>query len=360
MVIKPMLGEFGIFIEGKTTEAGIRQTLRRDALPVVFDEAEAEDKQSAMRMQSILDLARVASSGGEMIKGTTSGGSISYSVRSTFCFFAINHSINQYADESRITKLVLQKDFRQGFKDVYAKLVLEIDDTITKEYSEAMMQRAFNNIETLMANIKTFNRAAREIFTEKRQADQLAPMLAGSYLCISTKLLTLDEAKEWIAGEDWVEHSSKDLIRDEDKLLNTLLTMRIRYNDGTANTEASIGELISVAAHTGGVWGSDSLAKRELKKIGIDVEDEYLFVANQSIPLAKLLADTPWGKSWGQQLKNLKGSEQAPNKTYAPGINSRGTKLPLNYIFNDYKNKKTTKTISAGNDIGDEIDVKRL
>jgi len=360
MVIKPMLGQFAVFIEGKTTEAGIRQTLKKDALPVVFDEAEAEDKSSAMRMQSILDLARVASSGGEMIKGTMGGGSITYSVRSTFCFFAINHSISQYADESRITKLVLKKNFSFGNQEKYNKLVVDISDTITPEYAAGMMKRGFDNIETLMANIKTFNRAAREIFTEKRQADQLAPMLAGTYLCISTKRLTLEEAKEWISGEDWIEHSSKELIRDEDKLLNTLLTMNIRYVDSVTK-DSSIGELISMACGGSRVWRDNEIAQKELNKLGLFVDSEFVWIANQSIPLGKLLSDTPWGRSWGQQLKNLKGALPAQTKTYVPGINSRGTKIPLDYIFNreTNDNKKTDTAVSEGSYLGDEIDIER-
>lgn len=359
MVIKPMLGEFGVFIEGKTTEAGIRQTLKRDALPVVFDEAEAEDKNSAMRMQAILDLARVASSGGEMIKGTMTGGSITYSIRSTFCFFAINPSISQYADESRITKLVLKKNFEFGSQENYNKLISDIGNTINAEYAASMMKRAFDNIETLMANIKTFNKAAREIFTEKRQADQLAPMLAGTYLCLSTKKLELDEAKQWIAGEDWLEHSARDLIRDEDKLLNTLLTINIRYTDGVVK-DSSIGELISLAKGASAVWRSDEIAHKELNKLGLFVDRDYLWIANQSIPLGKLLADTPWGKSWGQQLKNIQGAEPAPVKTYVPGINSRGTKIPLNYIFEGHNDKEeANKTVSEGSDLGDEIDFER-
>lgn len=359
MVIKPMLGEFGMFIEGKTTEAGIRQTLKRDALPVVFDEAEAEDKASAIRMQAILDLARVASSGGEMIKGTAGGDSMSYCIRSSFCFFAINPSISQYADESRITKLVLKKSFEFGSAEKYNKLVVEINDTITPDYAAAMMKRAFDNIETLLVNIKTFNRAAREIFTEKRQADQIAPMLAGTYLCVSTKRLTLDEAKQWIAGEDWLEHS-RELVRDEDRLLNTLLTTTVKYDNGQVIRETSIGELI-IICHNNNAWRKDEGAKTELRRWGMDIDEDFLWVANQSIPLGKLLAGTPWAGSWGQQLKNIVGAEPAPNKTYAAGINSRGTKIPLTYILGQTNDKEeTSETVSTEDDIGHEIDIAKL
>ena len=43
---------------GATTEAGLRQTICCDAVPVVFDEAESNEKGDQQRMQAILSLAR--------------------------------------------------------------------------------------------------------------------------------------------------------------------------------------------------------------------------------------------------------------------------------------------------------------
>lgn len=355
MVIKPMLGMFAMFIEGKTTEAGIRQTIKRDALPVVFDEAEAEDKQAAQRMQAVLDLARVASSGGEMVKGSVHGQSIAYCIRSAFCFFAINPSIGQYADESRITKLVLKKSFDFGFREKYNDLVAEINQVVTPEFANSMMKRGFDNIETLLANIRTFNMAAREIFSEKRQADQLAPMLAGAFLSTSTKRLTLDEAKQWIRGEDWIEHSQVDLVRDEDRLLNTILTHILKHNENGNIREATIGEIVMQSADLTKILQKDK-CDDAIRRLGLYVDNNYLWIANQSVPLQKILADTPWGKSWAQQLKNIKGAEQAPNKTYGPGINSRGTKIPLTYIRTGSYDEKESQTISSLDDLADEVE----
>ena len=43
--ISPLLHDMGVPVSGNTTEAGLRQTLKSDALPVVFDEAESMKKQ---------------------------------------------------------------------------------------------------------------------------------------------------------------------------------------------------------------------------------------------------------------------------------------------------------------------------
>ncbi|MFM7733259.1 MAG: primase-helicase zinc-binding domain-containing protein [Cyanobium sp.] len=73
--VVPLLGDFALVVSGATTEAGLRQTICCDAVPVVFDEAESNEKGDQQRMQAILSLARVASSesSAAMLKGSPSG-----------------------------------------------------------------------------------------------------------------------------------------------------------------------------------------------------------------------------------------------------------------------------------------------
>ena len=46
--ISPLLADMGV-PSGNTTEAGLRQTLKSDALPIVFDEAESNEKADQTR-----------------------------------------------------------------------------------------------------------------------------------------------------------------------------------------------------------------------------------------------------------------------------------------------------------------------
>ena len=84
--VSPLLADMGVHVSGNTTEAGLRQTLKSDALPIVFDEAESNEKADQTRMQSILALARVASSetNAQMIKGSPNGEVIRFHLRSMF------------------------------------------------------------------------------------------------------------------------------------------------------------------------------------------------------------------------------------------------------------------------------------
>jgi hypothetical protein len=132
-VVKPFLGQFVIKTEGKTTEAGLRQTVGKDAISIIFDEAEAEDKRSAARLQEILDLARVSSSGGVITKGSQDGSGVAYCVRSCFCFSAINHSVRHLADENRFTMLVVNPNVNFD-KEKFQEFMIHIQETITEEY----------------------------------------------------------------------------------------------------------------------------------------------------------------------------------------------------------------------------------
>ena len=56
-IIKRLVGEVGIVVQGKTTEAGVRGLLQSDARPVLFDESDVDSYSDKERIQSILALA---------------------------------------------------------------------------------------------------------------------------------------------------------------------------------------------------------------------------------------------------------------------------------------------------------------
>ena len=108
--ISPLLHDMGVHVSGNTTEAGLRQTLKSDALPIIFDEAESNEKADQTRMQSILALARVASSetNAQMIKGSPNGEVIRYHLRSMFFLSSISTALKQGADRTRFAQLTLK------------------------------------------------------------------------------------------------------------------------------------------------------------------------------------------------------------------------------------------------------------
>ena len=332
-IIKVMLGDIAVKVEGKTTEAGIRQMLGLDARPVLYDEAEAEDKQSIDRLKGIMDFARVCSSGGTIIKGTTSGSGMAFSARAAFCFSSINTSVKHFADESRISQLVLRRNFDINNDAHYEQLEKDIFDIITPAFADSMFSRSVQNMETLRINSRTFIQAANLHFKSRRIADQVGVMLAGAYLCHSTKAITRDKALEWIRSHNWEEHTAVTSKNDSIRLFNRLLTFKIRVQSLHAIHDVTVGEaILGIYSELSELWEYRTDCSNELKRIGIRVAGDYIEVANSSDPLRALLAGLPWESNWHRPLSELPEATKGNNSYFSPGIKSRYVAIPIKLL----------------------------
>lgn len=101
-----LLTPLAISTTGDSSEAGIRQAVGPDSLPVIIDEFESDQKRG--RQQAIVMLARSASSGEtSILRGTPEGKAMQFSLRTTFFFSGINPAGLSPADASRILLLEL-------------------------------------------------------------------------------------------------------------------------------------------------------------------------------------------------------------------------------------------------------------
>jgi len=90
-----------------TTAAGIYQRLKQDTLPVMVDELESDTGSSKKR--AIIELARVANSGGKMLRGGQDHNGQEFNLRSAFLFSSINAPPLQPQDRSRMGMLNLKE-----------------------------------------------------------------------------------------------------------------------------------------------------------------------------------------------------------------------------------------------------------
>lgn len=83
-----LLYPLGISTDGQSSEAGIRQKLGPDSLPVIIDEFESDQHGSSLR--GVLRLARSASSAeNAVLRGTPEGKAMQFSLRTSFFFSEI-------------------------------------------------------------------------------------------------------------------------------------------------------------------------------------------------------------------------------------------------------------------------------
>ena len=328
-IIQRVVGVFALYVDGKTTEAGIRQLLGADARPVILDEIESEDPVAATRVQQILDMARVSSSGGTVVKGSTAGRPMSYTLRACFCFSSINTAVAHYADETRISKLVLRRNEAPDADRHYRDLMRDIDDWFTPDYAMRLLARSLAHLDVLLANAETFKNAAARVLRSRRAADQIGTMLAGLHLCYGGKAISADEAEDWIRARDWHDHTAIDAAGDETRLLERLATRRIRVPVAGGSREVTIGQAI-MAVHeqpeSHGDWAA------ELGAHGFRLEGDHVLIANAASPLKKLLEGTPWASDWLRPLRMLPGASAVQNTYFSPGIKSRATRVPIRLL----------------------------
>lgn len=339
-IIRRFLRDVSLNVEGGTTEASIRQTLKFDVLPVLVDEFEAENKRQDAVAQEVLNLARKASSGATIRKGTASGKSMFFLVRQAFCFSSINQSIRQRADESRITTLHLKPNTETDAEEKFSEIKKMIADTLTPEFTASMFARAVKYLPVLVQNEDVFSQAATAVFSERRAADGLGPILAGAYLCHSHKVVDFDTAKKFIERYEWGEHTAINSAKDKDRILTHIVSRRIRIH----GEDVSIGELIYAASDQ---WSNDdtavvgyNAADKALRRIGIRVwahnhdkhnERSRVAIAETiSSPASELFEGTPWATNWKEPMREIEGalSGQGPVYFFA-GLTQRATILPL-------------------------------
>ena len=201
-IVEPILGEMHLAMAGGSTEAGIRQKLKSDALPIVFDEAEAEHSHGKQRIQNVLELVRQSTSegGAAIVKGTQAQtGAKTFNLRSCFMFLSINVSLHHAADENRITVLSLES--RKQNQADYDALMSLISATITPAYCAGFLARSVKLIPTIRRNAETFKRAVAAHLGSARIGDQIGTLLAGAYALHSDREITLDEARDYVARQ---------------------------------------------------------------------------------------------------------------------------------------------------------------
>lgn len=337
-IVRRLMEGMALAVQGDTSEAGIRQTLRHDALPIVFDEAEGEDKRAQERMQSILGLMRSSSSedGGVIAKGSAGGSSVSYKIRSCFAFASISVQVAQQSDRTRVTVLGLKKAEQETGPQRWSELQRRYAEVMTDEFVSGLQARTIMLLPTILENARVFATAAAEVIGEQRAGDQLGSMLAGAYSLHSNKRISYDEAVKWLKDKDWSEEKALDKTRDEVSLLAHLMEQIISVETMNGRYDRNVGELVQTAANDPDTPVDFILpleANARLKRNGMKVENDHLVISNTADSIKKVLANTPWAKNHNKILLRLDGATSMDTTRFGSGIQTRAVAIPLKVIF---------------------------
>ena len=334
--ITPLLGDFALPVSGSTTEAALRQSICSDAMPVVFDEAESNERPDQQRMQGILSLARVASSesGASLLKGSPSGEVSRYRVRSMFLLSSIATALKQGADRSRFAQLTLRNpaELAKGERELHwASLDRDLDRHISGELGRRLIARTVGLIPMIRQSEGVFTRAAARHFDSQRLGDQYGTLMAGAWSLLSDVVPTQEEAEQCIACHDWESYSQSTELSDEQRCIQTVLQHQLRVECPDRSVTRTVGELVELAAHQAhDLEISAELAAQALARQGLRLEPPHLLVSNTAEPIAHILRETAWAHGWAVVLLRLAGAQRrGPVRFCGAGMVTRAVAIPL-------------------------------
>jgi putative DNA primase/helicase len=314
--IGTLIESLALFPEGNTTEAFIRQELRADAIPVVFDEAESNEKADRQRIQNILSLARVSSSSGRGVigKGSSDGTAQRFTIRSMFLLCSISTALKQGADQSRFAQLTLRnpsflpKPERAAH---WSALDADITRLCTTELGHRLLLRMVRQIPIIRDSVAVFRRAAADRFDSQRQGDQYGTLLAGAWSLMNSRPATIEDAYQLIDSNKWEAY--KDQVEvDERRCIQSILQHQVRVESEERICTRTLGELVEIAAkHRFDNEVTTRQALDALSRHGLKVDDDArLIVSNTAQAISTILRDTPWASGWSTVLSRLPGAQR--------------------------------------------------
>jgi hypothetical protein len=336
--VQPLMCGMEVFAQGNSSEAGIRQTLRADARPVLFDESEQNDEREKNRVQAIISLIRQASteSQARTLKGTAGGEAMSFHIRSMFCLASIQVGLKHQADMERLTVLALRpkrddKDAAGTWEKIKAALYTIQRD---RNLPAKLFRRSLDLLPIIRENIETFSAVAARRFGSQREGDQYGTLLAGTWALTSSALVTFPEAEAMIDSYDWSEHVENNETDEAQRALAALMESHVRLN----GIEVTVHELVRAAANapTEVVDLASPKANAILERHGMKVRNNRLLFSNNSNELKRLMEGTSFEADLRGVLLRLEGADRFGNLTVKfNGVPGKCISLPLDPLIDD-------------------------
>jgi putative DNA primase/helicase len=304
-VIAPALGHESsrLYLQGGSTEAGIRQSVKADALPVIFDEFETTDENSKQRTAQLIELLRQTWSRteGHVVKGSSGGAASHYAMSFSALVSSIRTGLTNDADRSRFCVLELGT---HGSDKAHWNAVKKLLVQITPEYGERLFSRQVKQIDRIVKNYDTISEALSDAISQ-RFGQQYGMLLAGWYSLYSDDLITKEAAESMPEDLGLLQEKEAAKVTDEIEAYQWLLDFnRIFYGDvggdRRQNTTKSIARIIN---------DKDPGELEQLRDIGVLVDESYLYVAcNHSYLKTHIFKNTRWENCYSTTLSRLPGA----------------------------------------------------
>jgi putative DNA primase/helicase len=327
-LIKDCIGDVSVFVQGETTEAGLRQAIGNDALPIVFDEAESESAGSSARVDGVLAFARAASTGeaGMVAKGGQGGKGHTYSVRTMLAMASILPAVTLKSDVGRFSVLEVLPDRTAGATERWAAQLELYNSIVGTARGGRFVGRIVKNLPTLMANIEAASIAAAEVLGDQRAGDQIGALLAGAFMWTTPTALSVADFRGWLRKQDLSSEREASGMKDEDTLLGLLLGAIIKVDGNHTRTVFELAEITTKRFRDDRV--EYEMAKSTLERYGFRVDGDALFVSDSHHEVRRILSGTQFARNHARTLMRLEGAVSIKSMRFAGAI-TRATKIQL-------------------------------
>lgn len=334
-------GEKGLLRSENATAAAIANILRMSTLPVALDELEPDAHNSA-KAQQIIELMRIASSGGRRIRSSPDQTASETIIRSTFLASSIIiPGVLRAQDRSRILILDLM-EFPPG-----SPTPPPLRAETWRRRGAHLKRLLIDRWPSWAARLELWREALALQRIDGRNGDNWATIMAMADMARHPDLPSAEVTAGWAAKlAHWVKADMAEIGGDADDVITWLLSKQI--DPMRRGVQHTIGAWLKAAGQRPGagqrIFGSDSLederdhakkANRHLTPYGLRVvgsaTDPRLFVAYKPIQgLLELFAGSDWaGGAWAQSLGRIKDAAPHPNSLYFDGIQTRGVNVPF-------------------------------
>ena len=334
-LLELLLHEACVKIEDATA-ASVAGSIGQSSLPAILDETEP-DPDNPRRIRELVELARIAASGGKRTRSSSSHEINEAQLHSVFLFSSILiPGTVKTQDWARMIVLALDK-LPEGTKP------LRVDPRAWRTRGDRLRARIFARWPQWEARLSAWRAALELAQVTGRNADNWAPVMAMQDLVQFARPASDDEMAAICRRVAYLADTQRPEIRNdaEDCVLRLLSSM---FSPIRRDAQWTVAQWVQVAACLPGApLISDEAdehlraqkANRELSKIGMRVygkgDEAELFVINTPIEgLCALFNGSRWqGGAWSQSLQRVPGAYAPKVSMTLSGINGRGWKIPL-------------------------------
>ena len=346
----------GCVVTADASAAGVRSYLRHDSLPVIFDEAEASEDNR--RLNALVELARLAASGGQVLRGTAEHGSASFTIRFMGAFGSVLVPSLTSQDLSRIAFLSLRK-ILGGKPPARTEEDLGL-------LGRQLLRRMSDGWPRLRESLEGWRQALIGAGMDARGADQYGTLLAAAEVALHDGLPDTDTMQVWAerVADATREQRAAEMPEWARCLEHLASCASPQWRSGD---QRSIGETIAIAAERKVLEGEAGTfrpdpgmaidANRALQRCGMRVVIQtvegkpvfepggtgnkvgHLAIANSHAALNALFRETRWGGrsgtdgAWTGALKEAPGAEPGKQAIRFAGATARHVLVPLDLVL---------------------------